>query len=92
MNGPTTKWMQLVCDADICQTTTETNSPGQNRCETEIKEIKKHAAHTCFLISLISLNQNRYAKDFVKSECYSKIYPMRSKGQVHDSECQMGMH
>jgi hypothetical protein len=46
MTGPMTKWMQLVRDADICQTTTEPHSPCQNRCETEIKEIKKYVACT----------------------------------------------
>ena len=46
MNCPTTKWMQLVRDADICQTTTEPHSPWQNRCETEIKDIKKHTTLT----------------------------------------------
>jgi hypothetical protein len=29
-----------------------------------------------------SLNQNTYAQVFVNSECYSKIYPMRSKGHA----------
>ena len=46
MTGPKTKWMELIRDCNVTQTTTEPNSPWQNRAETEIKELKKEVSRT----------------------------------------------
>ena len=42
MTGPKTKWMQIIWDADVSQTTTETHLSWQNCCKTKIKKLTLH--------------------------------------------------